>query len=144
MKNPCAMKKLSKAEKRAAKASLKYGKKLWKDTSLGNSGMSCSSCHPNGKNLYNTPWPRYVKMPNKVVTLKEMVNFCMKVPMKAEPLDVNGKKMAGLISYINAHASAPKAGAVRNPCMMMGNPCSMKNPCGTKNPCAMKNPCAGK
>ncbi|VAV84499.1 hypothetical protein MNBD_DELTA01-1127 [hydrothermal vent metagenome] len=137
MMNPCAMKKHSKAEKRAAKASLKYGKKLWKDKSLGNSGQSCSTCHPKGKNLYNTPYPRYVKMPNKVITLKGMINFCMKVPMQAEPLDVNGKKMKALVSYINAYSSAPDPASMRNPCMM-GNPCGMKNPCAMKNPCGRK------
>ena len=120
--NPCAVKNP------CANSSLKHGERLWKDVSLGNSGKSCSTCHLNGKGLYNTPYPKYIKMPDKVVSLKEMINFCMKVPMKAPPLDVNGPKMEALVAYINAYSSSP-------------NPCGAMNPCGMSNPCAVKNPC---
>ena len=149
IKNPCATNPCS-MKNPCASGELKYSEKLWKDVSLGNSGKSCSTCHPNGQGLYNTPYPRYIKMPDKVVTLKEMINFCMEVPMKAEHLDVNGPKMEALVEYINeyinANSSAPNPCAMKNPCGMNNpcatNPCSMKNPCGASNPCSMKNPCA--
>ncbi len=154
MKNPCGAMNPCSMKNPCASGALKHGEKLWKDVSLGNSGMSCATCHPNGQGLYNTPYPKYIKMPDKVISLKGMVNFCMETPMKAKALDVNGKEMKALVAYINANSSAPNPCAMKNPCGAMNpcatkNPCAMKNPCGamnpcgTMNPCSMKNPCGG-
>jgi cytochrome c len=79
-------------------------------------------------------------MPDRVISLTGMINFCMEVPMEAEPLDVNGPKMKALVAYINAHSSDPNPCAMKNPCMTK-NPCAAGNPCAMKNPCASKNPC---
>lgn len=133
-KNPCAVARpfREKAFKDKRQA-LAYGSKLWKDASLGTSNMSCSSCHANGANLRDRPFPRYVNMVGDVVTLDQMINYCMTHPMKSKPLHWNSKKLTALTAFAQRLASKrhrPK------------NPCAMREQHRMKNPCMMKNPCA--
>ena len=79
---------------------LKKGARLWNDTKLGTSGTSCASCHPNGALLSPKPYPRHIKMTGDIVTLDQMINFCMINPMKAKPLNWNSQKMTALAAYI--------------------------------------------
>lgn len=121
---------------------LKYGEKLWSDTSLSTVGASCATCHPDGSGLYSEPYPKYIDMAKKELTLEGMINFCMETPMKSKALASDSQKMQGLKAYVLANSKAAKTSA--QPCGI--NPCSMKNPC-TANPCAMnpctiKNPCS--
>lgn len=74
--------------------------KLWNDTELGKSGKSCSSCHPDGMLLSMRAYPRYIKMTGDILTLDQMINFCMKNPMKAKPLKWNSKEMTTLAHYV--------------------------------------------
>jgi cytochrome c len=75
-------------------------------------------------------------MADDILTLDQMINFCMKNPMKGKPLGWNSQRMTALAAYVTAHSDGGAGGA--NPCAV--NPC---NPCAGKNPCAA-NPCAGK
>ncbi len=106
------------------------GKRLWEDASIGSSGVSCATCHPSGQGLYSEPYPKYIAMTKDFVTLDQMINFCMKNPMKGDYLPWNSREMTALASYVMAN-SLPK-----NPCA--ANPCAA-NPCAA-NPCAA-NPC---
>ena len=108
-------------------AVLAEGTVLWSDASLGRSGLSCATCHPDGKALNAKPYPKYIEMAMDVVTLDQMINFCMKNPMGGDYLKWNSREMTALAAYVAAHS-----GKV-NPCAT--NPC---NPCGAKNAC---NPC---
>ncbi len=115
------------------------GNQLWKDTSLSPAGMSCSVCHPKGMRLFSSPYPKYIEMAGDIVTLDQMINFCMENPMKSSALPWNGREMTALAAYVMANSKAP---ASSNPCGV--NPCGVNpcaaNPCGA-NPCAA-NPCA--
>ncbi len=161
-KNPCgakaAVKPIRQAHIKDQAALVEWGKKLWHDPKLGKSGLACNSCHVNYAllNLDKVgPFPHYVKMVDDIVTLDQMINFCMINPMKTEPLDPNGLTMTALAAYYQQIVMDYKAGkglkaaAKMNPC----NPCAAKmNPCAAKmnpcNPCAAKmnpcNPCAAK
>jgi hypothetical protein len=145
--NPCASKTQVKPIRSERITSLdeavRYGEKLWKDTKLGTSGLSCDTCHAGGNTYTKTalmPYPHFVKMPNDVVTLDQMINFCMINPMKGKPLPYNSKEMTALSAYfqnvslkeIESTLGAPSV----NPCG--SNPC---NPCAAKNAC---NPCSGR
>jgi cytochrome c peroxidase len=110
----------------------KMGEKLWGDTALGTSGMACGTCHPNGAGLKKEPYPKHIKMTGDIVTMDQMINFCMVNPMKGKPLAWNSQEMTALAAYITANSRESAAPM---------NPCSMKNPCNAKNPCGMKNPC---
>ena len=148
--NPCTVKAnmTSKPIRRARMKSIDdikgYSEDLWSDAGLGKSGLSCNSCHPNGKGLKRGTWPKYIKMPRDVLTLDQMINFCMMNPMKAKPLKWNLQKMTGLAYYVSTHSKELEEGEAEavNPCAV--NPCAVNpcavNPCAT-NPCAT-NPCA--
>jgi hypothetical protein len=128
---------------------LSYGGKLWNDRFLGKSGLACASCHINGytqmQSTFAKPYPHYVAMPAqqagmKEVTAAEMVQFCMAVPMMADPLPWHSRELAALSTYVEGIRQDfdPKlAGApTPNPCGMKRNPC---NPCaGKRNPCGSK------
>jgi len=124
------------------KGSARRGKKLWNDKSLGKSGLACSTCHVNHyasmQPTFAKPYPHYVKMAHdragmKAVKASEMVQLCMVVPMKAEPLGWNSQQLADLTAYVQKIRPGYKP-------MGGGNPC---NPCGggMANPC---NPCGGR
>ena len=124
-KNPCASKNIP-IRKNPIKdsATLKeMGEKLWGDTALGTSGMACGTCHPDGARLKKGPFPKFIKMTGDIVTMDQMINFCMVNPMKGKLLAWNSQEMTALAAYITAN-SRESAATV--------NPCSMKNPCAVK------------
>ena len=81
----------------------RYSERLWKDTSLGTSGKACATCHPDGALLKPEPFPRLIKMAGDILTLEQMINFCMVNPMKAKPLKWNSKEITALALYIKNH-----------------------------------------
>jgi len=121
---------------------IKLGGELWSNTKLSNNGLSCQTCHRGSAGFNPTfaqPYPHMVAMPRDRAGLKrvqadEMVQFCMVVPMAAEPLPWESKELAALTAYTVELQKTFKPSA---------NPCAMKNPCAPKNPCAI-NPCAPK
>ena len=116
------------------------GKKLFADSSLSSNGSSCNSCHATD-NLFGasfaTPYPHPVTMAKEKAGLEralradEFIQFCMIVPMAAEPLPWNSRELAALTAYVVdvRQKDFGKSGE--------GNPCAMKNPCAVKNPCEM-------
>ncbi len=136
------------------------GERLWNDTSLGKSGAACSTCHYQSYGQmqpgFAKPYPHPVDMPAQragvsEVNAAEMVQFCMIVPMAAEPLPWSSPELAALTAYVESLQSGYKDvdGTPGNPCASKNpcNPCSKKNvcnPCAKKNacnPCGAKNPC---
>jgi cytochrome c len=125
---------------------VKEGKRLWNDRSLGTSGLACGTCHLNHANFnpsFVKPFPHAVAMTEqrarlKQVSLDEMVQFCMVVPMASKPLAWDSKELAALTAYAGEVQKGFIKAAAANPCMLKP---SAANPC---NPCAAKNPCAGK
>jgi hypothetical protein len=114
------------------------GERLWNDRTLGNSGLACATCHIDNygqmKPGFAKPYPHYVAMPSQQagvaeVNAAEMVNFCMIVPMAADPLTWDSQKLAALAAYVEhiqpgyrrVDAAAPNP---CNPCAAKGNPCN--------------------
>ncbi len=152
VKNPCSMKDSSgnspirKWRLTDYESVLDRGERLWVDSTLGKSGSSCSTCHPGGALLNAKPYPKYIKMANDILTLDQMINFCMINPMAGRPLKWNSQKMTGLAAYVANHSGHANPCSMKNPCAVnpcSANPCSV-NPCGASNPCSMKNPCSFK
>jgi hypothetical protein len=100
-------------------------------------------------------------MPNDVITLDQMINFCMINPMKADPLPYGSKEMTALSAYFqNVSLKEIKSALGAMPCQPCAvqpcQPCAVKqpcqpcaaknacNPCAAKNPCNPCNPCAGR
>jgi cytochrome c len=102
----------------AAEGDAENGLALFMDTTLGTSGMSCESCHPNGgtegmemegmatKSLVgvNDRYPGVFMMmdPEKEVTLAEVVNFCIENPLEGEPLAEDSQEMKDLLAYLES------------------------------------------
>ncbi|MCK4738600.1 MAG: hypothetical protein KAT46_01505 [Deltaproteobacteria bacterium] len=136
-KNPCSSKSMPIRKKQVTnyKKLLKYGKKLWNDEKFGKAkGTSCNTCHPNGALLNSKPYPKYIKMAGEILTVDQMINFCMINPMKTKALKWNSKEMTAIAAYIAKHTMTKSQGKMKhdmmNPCMKMKNPCNkMMNPC---------------
>jgi cytochrome c len=139
---------------------LKEGERLWNNRFLGSSGLACQTCHLNHANFnpsFVKAYPHPVAMPHQraglqQVTLDEMVQFCLVVPMARKPLAWESKELAALTAYAGQVQKGFIKAAAANPCMLKPaaanpcNPCAAKNPGAMKtvNPCAAKNPCAGR
>ena len=82
------------------------GKKMWNDESLGTSGLSCASCHSGYENLNldkNQNYPHFVGMVGDVVTLDQMINYCMLNPMKGKQFAQNSKELTAMAAYFRAY-----------------------------------------
>jgi|Deesub1362A_J573_1020465.scaffolds.fasta_scaffold29619_2 thiosulfate dehydrogenase len=85
---------------------VEYGKALFADASLGTNGKSCLTCHPEPSTLsgvgnkYNPK--AYFNMAKKEMTLKEVINFCIEVPMKGKPLPENDERLTALEAYLKS------------------------------------------
>jgi len=100
--------------KQELKQAIMRGKELFVDESLGTNGMSCNSCHVEGGtkpgkmgDMEIPPfanvakkYPMYFKMAEKVMTLDQVINFCIITPMEGKPLALDDQRMADLASYI--------------------------------------------
>ncbi len=93
--------------------SVANGMKLFNDTSLGTSGLTCNSCHMGGgmkegkmgdkvipawDNLA-PKYPKYFKMAERVYTLDQVVQFCIVNPLKGKPLAWDDQKLTDLTAY---------------------------------------------
>ncbi len=123
------------------------GRMLFEDSSLSSNGMSCNSCHATNDMFgasFATPYPHPFEMARKRAGLDralyadEVVQFCLIVPMKAQPFAWDSRELAALAAYVVDVKQKEFIAALRM------NPCAMKNPHGMKNPCAMGNPCGMK
>jgi len=98
------------------KFAVKRGKALFSDPELGTNGMSCNSCHKDGGTVdgimgemkvmafegLNAKYPRYMSMMgqiDKVITLDQMVNFCVVNPMAGTALAADDQQLADLVAY---------------------------------------------
>ena len=79
---------------------VKEGRQHFASPTLGTNGVACAQCHPNAANTHPETYPKFQKQLGKVITIAEMINWCIANPLEGERLDKNGKKMTALITYI--------------------------------------------
>ncbi|MBI4687952.1 MAG: hypothetical protein HY756_09285 [Nitrospirae bacterium] len=96
------------------KASIANGAKLYVDPSLGTSGKTCNTCHMEmGKSkkegmmgakgfIGRKPFPKYSPMPKRVMTLEQMIQFCIVTPLDGKALAWDDQKLTDLTSYVNS------------------------------------------
>ncbi len=89
------------------------GKALFNDPELGTSGMTCSSCHTAGGtkpgkmgemtikpfDSLNEKYPAYFMMAKRVMTLSQVINWCIMNPLKGKPLSWDDQRLADLTAY---------------------------------------------
>ncbi len=80
-------------------SSVKEGEKLF-HSSLGRNTVSCDMCHPNAANTHPETYPKFQKQLGKVVTLGDMINWCIINPLEGDKLALDDPKMIALEAYI--------------------------------------------
>jgi thiosulfate dehydrogenase len=75
------------------------GDGLWHDGSLGTNGLACGNCHPDGSASNPHTWPKYQTNLGKVGTLREMINWCIMVPLEGKALPLDSDKMVAMEAY---------------------------------------------
>jgi len=82
------------------------GRKMWHNDKLGTSGVACLSCHADF-DLLNLDkrqnFPHYVKMVGDVVTLDQMINYCMLNPMAGKEFAQDSKELTAMAAYYRAY-----------------------------------------
>ena len=76
------------------------GRALWTDGKLGTNGVSCAQCHPNAANTHPETYPKFQKQIGKVITLPEMINWCLRNPLEGQPLALDDPKMTAMVAYV--------------------------------------------
>jgi cytochrome c len=82
------------------------GRMMWNDENLGTSGLACMSCHAGYEQLNlekRQNFPHYVKMVGDVVTLDQMINYCMVNPMKGKQFGKNSRELTAMAAYYRAY-----------------------------------------
>ena len=76
------------------------GEKLFHSSSLGTNKVSCDQCHPNAANTHPETYPKFQQQIGRVVSLFEMVNWCIRNPLEGDSIAADDPKMVALLSYI--------------------------------------------
>ena len=76
------------------------GEKLFHSSSLGKNKVSCDQCHPNAANTHPETYPKFQQQIGRVISLFEMVNWCLRNPLEGDPLAADDPKMVALLSYM--------------------------------------------
>ena len=76
------------------------GDQLFHSGKLGGNGVSCDQCHPNATNTHPETYPKFQKQIGKVVSLFEIVNWCIRNPLEGKDLAADDPKMTALLAYM--------------------------------------------
>ena len=101
--------------KQELKQSIMRGQALFADESLGTNGMSCNSCHAEGGTKpgkmgdmtippftnVGEKYPTFFEMAGRVMTLDQVINFCVTTPMEGKALAWDDQRLADLAAYIS-------------------------------------------
>ena len=80
-------------------AAVEKGDGLWHNGKLGSNGLACANCHPDGSASNPHTWPKYQTNLGKVGTLRDMINWCVTVPMQGKPLALDSADMVAMEAY---------------------------------------------
>ncbi len=86
----------------ATRTSAQYGKQLFNDPTLGGSKnkKTCESCHERGEDLKGVTEKRFRYLFGfKTRTLEEVINLCIRKPLRGRPLAVDSAEMRSLVAY---------------------------------------------
>lgn len=90
---------------------VKQGRAAFTDPALGSNGVVCAQCHPNAANTHPETYPKFQKQIGKVISLWEMVNWCLRNPLEGKPLAADDSKMTALVAYITSERKGVKLDA---------------------------------
>ncbi len=79
---------------------VKEGRKVFTNPRLGSNTVTCNECHPNAANTHPETYPKFQKQLGKVVTISEMINWCIANPLESKKMRLSDPRMTALIAYI--------------------------------------------
>jgi cytochrome c553 len=72
--------------------------------------VSCDMCHPNAANTHPETYPKYQTQRGRVALLRDMINWCLENPCRAQAMDADDPRMRALEAYIvSQRAGTPLA-----------------------------------
>lgn len=89
------------AQKAALMKSVDHGFNIWHGAkaSMTTNGLACGNCHPDASAANPQTFPKFIPAFNRVVTFREMINWCIENPQAGKALDVNGSDMLAMEAY---------------------------------------------
>ena len=76
------------------------GRALWGSPELGTNGVACGQCHPNAANTHPETYPKFQKQLGRVITLREMINWCLMNPLEGQTLELDDPRMIAMEAYV--------------------------------------------
>ena len=64
--------------------------------------VSCDMCHPHAANTHPETYPKFQVQLGRVALLRDMINWCMENPVRADKLEADSPTMRALEAYIMA------------------------------------------
>ncbi|MGD8591844.1 MAG: cytochrome C [Gammaproteobacteria bacterium] len=86
-------------EHAALMAAVAKGDALWHDGKLGTNGLACGNCHPDGSATNPHTFPKFQTNLGKVGTLRDMINWCILVPLQGKMLPLDSDEMVAMEAY---------------------------------------------
>ena len=68
-------------------------------------GTSCDMCHPDGEGTHAETYPKYQVQLGRAALLRDMANWCLENPCRAEPMSGDDPRMRALEAYMQAQRS---------------------------------------
>lgn len=89
------------AEMKALLDVVAAGDALWHNGGIGgnSTGLGCANCHPDGSATNPHTFPKFQTNLGKVGTLREMINWCIAVPVQGKVLGSDSDEMISLEAY---------------------------------------------
>jgi len=78
---------------------VKMGDDLWHSGKLGTNGLACGNCHPDAAASNAFTYPKWQSQLGAVSQFRDMINWCIEVPLAGKALDPNSKEMKALETY---------------------------------------------
>lgn len=78
---------------------VKKGDDLWHGGAPQTNGLACGNCHPDAAAIGPQTFPKYQLDIGAVVPLRDIINWCIAVPLAGEMLDPDGEKMKAMEAY---------------------------------------------
>jgi thiosulfate dehydrogenase len=62
--------------------------------------VSCDMCHPHAANTHPETYPKFQTQIGQVALLRDMINWCLIHPVRADPMDADDPRMRAMEAYI--------------------------------------------
>jgi thiosulfate dehydrogenase len=79
---------------------VKKGRELWVSPDLGTNGVACAQCHPNAANTHPETYPKFQQQLGRVISLRDMINWCLQNPLEGETLKLDDPRMIAIEAYV--------------------------------------------